>query len=93
MPFSKQFIFLFLLIAFSSCGRKESDDGVGVRVVPTFFKIPSGGEVQLSADVAGTLNQEVTWEVTGPFGDQHFIGGAFPSAIECRRPDRHDPGR
>lgn len=66
MPFSKKLIFLLILSALFGCGRKEADDSVGVAVVPTFFKLPAGGEVQLSADVFGTLDKGVTWQINGP---------------------------
>jgi hypothetical protein len=83
MTFSKQLIFLFILAAFLGCGRKESDDVVAVGVIPTFFKIPSGGEVQLSADVSGTLNKGVTWEVTGPLGTSISSGGVFRAPLNA----------
>ncbi len=66
MPFSKKLIVLFILSALIGCGRKESDDEVGVAVLPTFFKLPAGGEVLLSADVSGTLDKGVAWQINGP---------------------------
>lgn len=83
MPFSKKLIFLFILSALFGCGRKEADDGVGVAVVPTFFQLPSGGEVQLAADVSGTLNKDVTWEVNGPLGTSISSGGLFRAPLNA----------
>lgn len=83
MTFSKQLVFLFIFTTFLGCGRRESDEAVAVRVIPTFFKIPSGGEVQLSADVSGTLNKGVTWEVTGPPGTSISSGGLFRAPLNA----------
>lgn len=81
MTLSKQLVFLLIFSLLFGCGRKESDDGVGVTVVPTFFQLPSGGEVQLSADVSGTLNKAVTWEVNGPLGTSISSGGLFRAPL------------
>lgn len=83
MAFSKQLIFLFIVAAIFGCGRKESEVGVGVRITPTFFQLPSGGEVQLSADVSGTLNKGVTWEVNGPLGTSISTGGFFRAPLNA----------
>lgn len=83
MTLSKLFIFLLIFSLFFGCGRKESDDGVGVTVNPTFFHLPSGGEVQLSADVSGTLNKAVTWEVNGPLGTGISSGGLFRAPLNA----------
>lgn len=83
MPFSKKLISLFILFALFGCGRKESDDGVEVAVIPVFFQLPSGGEVQLAADVSGTLNKGVAWEVNGPLGTSISTGGLFRAPLNA----------
>jgi len=83
MKLSKQLVFLLILAAFWGCGRKESEEGIGVTVLPTFFQLPSGGEVQLSTDVSGTLNKEVVWEVSGPLGSSISSGGLFRAPLNA----------
>ncbi len=83
MTLSKQLVLLFIFFSLFGCGRKGSDEGVGVTVVPSFFKLPSGGEAQFSADVSGTLNKEVTWEVSGPLGTSISSGGLFRAPLNA----------
>lgn len=47
-----------------ACG-KNSKPPVTVNVIPSFFKLPPGGEVQLAAQVGGSGNQAVAWKLTG----------------------------
>lgn len=63
----KRKIFLLILSGFFlwGCGRRETEDPVTVIVKPTFFQVPQGGEVQFSAEVFGTLDKAVQWEVSG----------------------------
>ncbi|TAJ98405.1 MAG: VCBS repeat-containing protein [Candidatus Manganitrophaceae bacterium] len=83
MALSKQLIFLFVLFSLLGCGRKESKEGIEVTILPNFFKLPSGGEVQFSADVSGTLNKGVTWEVTGPLGTSISTEGRFRAPLNA----------
>ena len=62
---SRIFLFIFSGFLFLSCGRKGTDEPVGVVVKPNFFQLPAGGQVQFSADVSGTLDKSVQWEVNG----------------------------
>lgn len=66
MIFTRQHLFLSILLLLSACGQKSSQEEVHVAVNPVFFKVPAGGEVQFSADVSGTLSKEVTWQISGP---------------------------
>lgn len=83
MARSKQFIFLLTLAALFGCGRDGSKDSIQVTVTPSFFQLPSGGEVQLSADVSGTLNKAVTWDVSGPLGTSISSTGRFRSPVNA----------
>ena len=81
MKLSKQLILLSVLFALFGCGRKGSQDSLQVTVNPSFFKLPSGGEVQFSADVSGTLNKGVTWDVSGPLGTSISSDGLFRAPL------------
>ncbi|MGB3941044.1 MAG: VCBS repeat-containing protein [Candidatus Manganitrophaceae bacterium] len=74
---------ILILLSLLGCGRNETKEPVSVAVNPTFFKIPSGGEVQLSTDVSGTLNQEVSWEVSGPSGSSISSIGLFRAPLNA----------
>lgn len=63
----KRKVFLLILSALiiSGCGRRGTEESVQVIVKPNFFQLPVGGEVQFSAEVSGTLDKAVQWEVKG----------------------------
>src|SRR5579884_1033460 len=83
MKSSMQLVFIFILSIFLGCGRSSSQDPIAVTINPSFFKLPSGGQVQLSADVSGTLNKGVTWDVNGPLGSSVSSQGLFHAPLNA----------
>jgi hypothetical protein len=61
-------VFLIILSGtlFFACGPRDAKESTAVVVKPNFFQLPMGlGEVQFSAEVSGTLDKSVQWEVNG----------------------------
>ncbi|HLG21876.1 MAG TPA: VCBS repeat-containing protein [Candidatus Manganitrophaceae bacterium] len=69
MRFLKKGLSAFLIgfcFSVGACSPDEAEPPVNVAIVPSFFKLPAGGEVQLAAEVTGTSNKMVDWRVNGP---------------------------
>lgn len=87
----KEWVFLLFVLLFSAAGCDSGGEEtlpVGVSVRPSFFSLPTGGRVQLSADVSGTDNTAVRWSVVSGQGRVDSAGGLFeaPSVLIRNQP-------
>ena len=57
------------------------DSGIRVTVTPSTATIDAGEHVQLTANVAGTTNTSVTWQVAGIVGGNSTVGFICPNAL------------